>query len=78
MEAEQEAEASGNVPPPPQLPFCLFLISLYLHPLIAPFLNPLSLFPFLIFPSLLKAVATDFEVVRPGSGCGLLSVGVVC
>ena len=24
-----------------------------------------------------KAVATDFEVVRPGSGCGLLNVGVV-
>ena len=26
----------------------------------------------------LKAVATDFEVVRPGSGCGLFNVGVVC
>ena len=25
-----------------------------------------------------KAVATDFEVVRPGSGCGLFNVGVVC
>ena len=24
-----------------------------------------------------KAVATDFEVVRPGSGCGLFNVGVV-
>ena len=26
---------------------------------------------------LYKAVATNFEVVRPGSGCGLFSVGVV-
>ena len=25
-----------------------------------------------------KAVATDFEVVRPGSGCGLFNVGVIC
>ena len=25
-----------------------------------------------------KVVATDFEVVRPGSGCGLFNVGVVC
>ena len=25
----------------------------------------------------IKAVATDFEVVRPGSGCGLFNVGVV-
>ena len=25
-----------------------------------------------------KAVATDFEVVRPGSGCGLFNMGVVC
>ena len=25
-----------------------------------------------------KAVATDFEVVRPGSGCGLFDMGVVC
>ena len=24
-----------------------------------------------------KAVATDFEVVRPGSGCGLFNEGVV-
>ena len=24
-----------------------------------------------------KAVATDFEVVRPGNGCGLFNVGVV-
>ena len=31
-----------------------------------------------IFLLLYKAVATDFEVVRPGSGCGLFSVGVVC
>ena len=25
-----------------------------------------------------KAVATDFEVVRPGSVCGLFNTGVVC
>ena len=25
-----------------------------------------------------KAVATDFEVVRPGSGYGLFNMGVVC
>ena len=43
IEAEQQAEASVNVPYPPlqivnSVPFCLF--SLYLYPL--PFLNPLS------------------------------------
>ena len=46
-EAEQQAEASGYVPPPPlqiviSTPFCLFLFSLYLYPLSAPVLNPLS------------------------------------
>ena len=25
-----------------------------------------------------KAVATNFEVVRPGSGCGLFNMDVVC
>ena len=25
-----------------------------------------------------KAVATDFEEVRPGSGCGRFNMGVVC
>ena len=45
IEAEQQAEASVNVPYPPlqivnSVPFCLF--SLYLYPLSAPFLNPLS------------------------------------
>ena len=46
-EAEQQAEASVNVPYPPlqivnnnSVPFRLF--SLYLYPLSAPFLNPLS------------------------------------
>ena len=44
-EAEQQAEASVDVPYPPlqmvnSVPFCLF--SLYLYPLSAPFLNPLS------------------------------------
>ena len=44
-EAEQQAEASVYVPYPPlqivnSVPFCLF--SLYLYPLSAPFLNPLS------------------------------------
>ena len=45
----RKLEASGDVPPP--LPivispsFCLFLFSLYLYPLSAPFLNPLSSFP---------------------------------
>ena len=44
-EAEQQAEASVNVPYPPlqianSVPFCLF--SRYLYPLSAPFLNPLS------------------------------------
>ena len=44
-EAEQQAEASVNVPYPPlqivnSVPFCLF--SLYLYPFSAPFLNPLS------------------------------------
>ena len=29
-------------------------------------------------PAFYKAVATDFEVVRPGSGCGLFNVGEVC
>ena len=53
-EAEQEAEASGDVPSPPlqiviSIPFCHFLISLYIHPLTAPFLNPLSS-PFPHFP----------------------------
>ena len=54
-EAEQEAEASGDVPLPPPLqivistPFCHFLISLYIHPLTAPFLDPLSS-PFPHFP----------------------------
>ena len=35
---------------------------------------------FLFYSDLIvsKAVATDFEVVRPGSGCGLYNVGVVC
>ena len=51
-EAEQQAEASSDVPPPLQIvisiPFCL-LFSLYLYPLSAPFLNPLS-FPFPHFP----------------------------
>ena len=41
----KQAEASVNVPYPPlqivnSIPFCLF--SLYLYPLPAPFLNPLS------------------------------------
>ena len=57
---KQQAEASGDVPPPPlqiviSIPFCLFLISLYLYPLSAPFLNSLSilsLIPFFISPSL--------------------------
>ena len=45
IEAEQQAEASVNVPYPPlqivnSVPFCLF--SLYLYPLSAPFLNPLA------------------------------------
>ena len=45
IEAEQQAEASVDVPYPPfqivnSVPFCLF--SLYLYPLSAPFLNPLS------------------------------------
>ena len=31
-----------------------------------------------IISDVAKAVATDFEVVRPGSGCGLFNVGVVC
>ena len=35
------------------------------------------LFFLLEIPSTSKAVATDFEVVRPGSGCGLFNVGVV-
>ena len=44
-EAEQQADASVNVPYPPlqianSVPFCLF--SLYLYPLSVPFLNPLS------------------------------------
>ena len=44
-EAEQQAEASADVPYPPlqivnSVPFCFF--SLYLYPLPAPFLNPLS------------------------------------
>ena len=44
-EAEQQAGASVDVPYPPlqivnSVPFCLF--SLYLYPLSAPFLNPLS------------------------------------
>ena len=44
-EVEQQAEASVDVPYPPlqivnSVPFCLF--SLYLYPLSAPFLNPLS------------------------------------
>ena len=44
-EGEQQAEASVDVPPPPlqiviSVPFCLF--SLYIYPLSAPFLNPLS------------------------------------
>ena len=41
---KQQAEASADAPPPLQIvisvPFCLF--SLYLYPLSAPFLNPLS------------------------------------
>ena len=46
-EAEQQAEASCDVPPPPlqivfSTPFCLFLFSLFFYPLSAPFLNPLS------------------------------------
>ena len=49
-EAEQQAEASVDVPPPPlqiviSVPFCLFS----LYPLSAPFLNPLSS-PFPHFP----------------------------
>ena len=45
-EAEQQAEASVDVPYPPlqivnQFPFVSFLSS-YLYPLSAPFLNPLS------------------------------------
>ena len=53
-EAEQQAEASGDVPYPPlqiviSTPFCLFLFSLYLYPLSAPFLDPLSS-PFPHFP----------------------------
>ena len=44
-EAEQQAEASVDVPYPPlqivnSVPFCLF--SLYLYPLSVPFLNPIS------------------------------------
>ena len=44
-ETEQQEEASVDVPYPPlqivnSVPFCLF--SLYLYPLSAPFLNPLS------------------------------------
>ena len=44
-EAEQQAEASGDIPPPLlqtviSTPFCLFPSPLY--PLSAPFLNPLS------------------------------------
>ena len=39
--AVQQAEVSGDVPPPLQTvistPFCLFLFSLYLYPLSAPF-----------------------------------------
>ena len=51
-EAEQQAEASVDVPHPPlqiviSVPFYLFY--LYLYPLSAPFLNPLS-FPFPHFP----------------------------
>ena len=52
-EAEQQAEECGDVPPPLQIfistPFCLFLFSLYLYPLSAPFLNSLSS-PFPHFP----------------------------
>ena len=53
-EAELQAEASGDVPPPPlqiviYIPFCLFLVSLSIYPLSAPFLNPLSS-PFPHFP----------------------------
>ena len=44
-EAEQQAEVSVDAPYPPleivnSVPFCLF--PLYLYPLSAPFLNPLS------------------------------------
>ena len=51
-EAEQQAEASVDVPYPPlqivnSVPFCLF--SPYLYPLSAPFLNPLSSPPCLLY-----------------------------
>ena len=32
----------------------------------------------LVYIIMSKAVATDFEVVQPGSGCGLFNMGVVC
>ena len=52
--SEEGAEANGGVPPPPlqiviSIHFCFFLFSLYLYPLSAPFLNPLSS-PFPHFP----------------------------
>ena len=60
-EAEQQAEASVDIPYPPlqivnSVPFCPF--SLYLYPLSAPFLNPLSSpFP----PSLLSLLINSLS-----------------
>ena len=53
-EAEQQAEASVDVPPLPlqiviSVPICLFSLLFYLYPLSAPFLNPFSS-PFPHFP----------------------------
>ena len=60
-EAEQQAEASVDIPYPPHqisnlFPFCLF--SLYLYPLSAPFLNPHSLFSLKDFSSKQRSSAT--------------------
>ena len=47
LEEAKQADSSVDVPYPPlqiinSVPFCLFHFSLYLYPLSAPFLNPLS------------------------------------